>query len=207
MMLNLTARAVPLVRPRRLDDVDARWEYTAHYSFAIPTPDLLDAIADHAPHGVIEEAAGGGYLAALLRAHGVPRVRAFDLKPTPPPAQPAFGTLIPGEYNQHIAHSWGDVHAGGAGQSALFPELTLLLCWPPEASPAALDSLAAYQGDTVALVAELPEDVDGRQPHTAEPLFFRHLRAGFALVERVAIPQWEAPGDGEHDTLTVWRRK
>lgn len=206
-MRNLNVAAIPLVSPQRLDDMDVRWEYTGHYSFAIPSAEALDAIADVSPNGVVEEAAGGGYWAALLRARGVPRVEAYDSHPVAPPAQPAFGTLIPSEYNQFIAHSWGEVRAGSAGACAAHPNLSLMLCWPPETSRAALIALDSYEGDTLIYVGELPEAVDGRQPHMAEALFFHRLRSTWRQVDRVAIPQWEVPDDGEHDSLTVWKRR
>lgn len=205
-MRNPHVAAIPLVQPERLDDIDVRYEYTGHYSFAIANPEALDAIADHAPNGILEVCAGGGYWAALLRAHGVPRVEAFDSHPTPPPAQPAFGTLIPDCYSQFICHSWGGVRAATADIAASYPELALMLCWPPEQDRAARIALDRYEGDTVIYVGELPEDVLHRQPHMADPLFFRELRCGWHQVERVTIPQWEVPADGEHDSLTIWRR-
>jgi hypothetical protein len=203
---NLDVAAVRLVQPERLDDMDVRWEYTGHFSFAIPTGEALDVIADVSPTGVIEEAAGGGYWATLLRARGVPRVHAFDSHPLASPVQPAFATRIPNEYNQFISHSWGGVGLGIAGASAAHPDLTLMLCWPPERDHTALMALDSYEGDTLVYVGELPEDVDDRQPHMADPLFFRRLRLGWRQIGRVEIPQWQVPADGEHDSLTVWKR-
>ena len=195
---------IPLVYPSQLDDMQVRWEHTGRYSFAVVTEEALAAIAEASPRGAVEEAAGGGYLAALLRDRGV-RVEAFDLEPSPRPESMSGSAGYETGGNVYISHSWGGVKRAAAGVSAQYPDLTLVLCWPPEQEPAARVALESYLGETLVFIGELPDGLD-RPSHMADEQFFELLRTEWRKVREVAIPQWRVPDDGEHDTLSVWQR-
>ncbi len=195
------AGGTPLVQPVRLGDMGVRYAYTGRYSFAILTGEALSAIADVSPVGAVEECAGGGYLAGLLRGRGV-YVEAFDVAPAPHPEPSRRGEP---PYNAFIDTSWGGVRQAPAGVSASYPELTLVLCWPPEQDPAARIAVESYRGGTLVYIGELLSDGLGRSPHMADEEFFALLRSEWTMVREVAIPQWRVP-EPEHDTLSIWRR-
>lgn len=58
------------------------------------------------------------------------------------------------------------------------------------------EALAAYKGDTVALVGEWDGDTGSQE-------FSQALLLGWSLQEAIPIPNWS---DTAHD-LTVWRRR
>lgn len=80
--------------------------------------------------------------------------------------------------------------------TGLHRDHTLFLCYPPPASKMAEEALAAYTGDTVALVGEWDGD-------TGRPEFTRALLRGWSLQEAIPLPNWS---DTAHD-LTLWTRR
>lgn len=189
---------------RRADQGDLRWnarrELVKRYSWAIPNAEALATIAAHAPAGVVEIGAGGGYWASLLQQAGV-SVIAYD--PVPPPQ----------ESHWHDGHPWTEVLAGDHTAVIGHPDRALFLCWPNYDQPHAASAVELYGGDTVIYVGEGTGGCtgDGRLhrllgetecycwgdscPCADTPPLFRE-------VARVDIPQW----DGIHDSLTVHAR-
>lgn len=176
-------------------------------AFAVPDDAALDAIARHAPRGVVEIGAGTGYWAALLARRGL-EVDAFDLHPAGSGDAEWCGPFEP----------YFTVHRGDAEDAARFPERSLFMCWP-YMDDMALRALMAYRGETLIYIGE------GRGGCTASDEFFdlvdeewghwcqicddyremphEHFSAPkWRLVERIEIPQWW----GLHDALYFYGR-
>jgi len=109
-----------------------RHKLSMRYSWAVPTDEALDAIAEWGP--IVEVGAGTGYWAHLLEARGVDIV-AYDLNP------PGTRKLLPDHVLEQLPKDkrppWHsdqrplfDVQHGGAPVAALHPDRTLLLVWP-----------------------------------------------------------------------------
>lgn len=170
------------------------------YSFAVPSPAAVDAIAQHSPSGVVEIGAGGGYWAMLLQQRGVD-VIAYD--PQPPP----------GESRWHTGRAWTAVHKGDHTMAAEHPTRTLLLCWPSYDKPWPARALECYTGDTVVYIGEGYGGCTGDNRMHAllgspdcwcwdEPCQCDNPDPLYREITDVAIPQWS----GIHDHLTVYRR-
>lgn len=180
----------------------SRTELVKRYSWAIPSPEALTAIADHAPRGVVEIGAGGGYWAMLLQQAGVPVV-AYD--PVPPPC----------ESHWHDGHPWTEVLLGDHTSVLGHPDRALLLCWPNYDAPHAAQAIELYGGDTVIYIGEGSGGCTGDDRMHAllgevecwcwdEPCHCaaKTTTALFREVAAVDIPQWS----GIHDRLTVHKR-
>lgn len=168
-----------------------RHELVRLYAWAVPTDEALDVIARYAP--IAEIGAGTGYWAYLLRRRGVD-VIAYDLAP------PALATSGPPQRRNHYhegMHCWTEVRAGGARRARRHPDRTLLLCWPPYATPMADVALRSYRGQTVVYIGE------GDGGCTGDDAFHRRLAREWDETLHVGLPQWH----GIYDSLTVYRRK
>lgn len=107
------------------------------FAWAVPNEAALLAIAQHAPRGVVEIGAGGGYWAYELRRTGAD-VIAYDLDPAG----------VGGWHNG----PWSRVHLGDHRKVKHHPDRTLLLCWPNgDWADRAVD---LYRGDTVIYVGQ-----------------------------------------------------
>lgn len=162
----------PSCRRDLLNPVDARelgaaeWlmfkaAVAAHFAWAVPTSDAIDAITRHTSR-VIEIGCGSGYWAWLMKQRGIDVV-AVD--PAPP------------------AHVWHKVSVQSHEAIAEHPDRALFLCWPPWSTTMAFETLSAYAGDLVVYVGEW-------MGGNADVPFFGQLSATFELIESVAIPQW-----------------
>ena len=195
------------------------------YAWGVPSAEALQAIADASPHGVVEVGAGTGYWAHLLELEHGTSVSAFDVSPCQLGDINGFHALA----NVGNVIPFANVSSGGAEVAALYPQRTLLLCWPPRESDGsgtgerdvammACDALNHYTGETVAYVgvcaaASLlsePAAADGSMADaaaarhdTAGGAFEAALTANFELVRQVALPNWPPL----KDSLTLWRRK
>lgn len=162
----------------------ARHELVRTHAWAIPTERAIDAIVKHSPAGVVEIGAGGGYWARMLRERGL-LVMAYD--------EEEVHNVV------RSRGSWSPVDVGGPEKAALWPQLTLFLCWPPYDTPMALMSLLAYKGDKFVYVGE------GYGGCTGDDAFHALLEKEWREIEDdgVWLPQWP----GIHDTLYVYERK
>lgn len=163
---------------------DQRRHLNSVFSFAVPTPEVLDLIVGYGP--VVEIGAGTGYWARLLTERGCD-ILAFDL------LGEAFDKWFPsGQY--------GDVEKGGTEKAAEHADRTLLLVWPPYDEPMALDALTAYRdagGQRLIYVGE------GCGGCTGDEAFHDALEGpGWTEVCSMAMPQW----DGINDWFTVYER-
>lgn len=163
------------------------------YAWAIPTNEALDAIARHAPQGIIEIGAGTGYWASLLRERGVD-VLAFDMAPLAP-----AGHAAPYLNRYHgDALPWTQVELGTEHilMGDLHHERALFLCWPPYADDMAANALRFYRGDTLIYIGESGGGCTG------DDAFHGMLEQAWEEVACVGLPQFP----GIHDDLTIYRR-
>lgn len=198
----ITVARPALVRDENpyLDELNAAWAQAAElhydsgmfharrrlaplYAWAVPDQEAVDTLVALGP--LVELGAGTGYWAALVSLAGGDVV-AYDAAP-PGEADNVYGHR----------HQWHPVHLGGPEKAAEHGDRALFLCWPPYDSPFALDSLLAYQGDTVAYVGE------GRGGCTGDDLFHEELDAHWECTTTVQIPTWQ----GVYDRLEVYRRR
>lgn len=191
--LDLTLRSFNV--DRSLSWVMRREVLVRRYAWAVPTDEALDELAKHAP--LVEMGAGTGYWASLLRARGVD-VIAYDKTPVGNPelpnpwhsereGLPLGAKIVP----------FTEVLCGAPAVLAQRADRSLFLCWPPYSDPMAYDSLMAWEGKTLVLVAE------GTGGATADEPFWERLDELFECVAHVRLPQWP----GLHDVMTVWRRR
>ena len=146
-----------------LDLPARRRELAAAFSWAIPAPPALEALARHGP--LLECGAGTGYWAALLRAGGADVV-ATDIAPPGP------------RWTQVLARD--SVRAVRA-----HPGRALFLCWPPfDDDGASYAALRAYRGPVLAYVGDGPDGATG----TAR--FHQELALNWTPAEQVALPNW-----------------
>jgi len=182
--------------------------------FSVPSEAALDVLSQYAP--LVEVGAGTGYWAAALEQRGVD-VLAFDAQPP----TPAFNNAFFNATFTMVRACQGNIFAGAAG-AALSSQRTLLLVWPlnndvneqrgaPEngTSPWDADCLRAFVaagGRTVAYVGErresLPACAHAECGVSSSSRLQEDLKAGFTLIEQVALPHWWF----EADDLTIWIR-
>lgn len=162
-----------------------RRELAAAFSWAIPSPDVIAAIAAYSP--LIDCGAGTGYWAALLAAQGADVV-AYDLNP---PDQSA-----------NEFHTGGDMwfavqQADSVEALARHRNRTLIMCWPPyQDDRASYVTLRAYQGSTLVYLG------DGADGTSGSVRFHRELGLNWHPVEERALPNWP----GLRDRLTIYKR-
>jgi hypothetical protein len=164
--------------------------FTHKYAWGIPNEEVLDKIAEFSP--LVEIGAGTGYWAYLLRKMGVD-VLAFDCCP------PSTDLGVENVFHTR-AVTWTDVLSGDESVLESIVDRTLFLCWPPENSPMAFNTLSKYKGNTLLFVG-----ID--QGHaTGDPTFFELLDEGWNLegdCQSVDIPRWP----GRTDALWIYHRK
>ena len=163
--------------PKHLDE---RPTLVQRYSWALPTDDALEVIARYAP--VVEMGAGGGYWSHLMRERGIDVI--------------AYDREHPHADNYFARHLWTKIEPGGPAVLREHGDRSLFLCWPPNNSAMATNCLKRWSGTHVIHVGEWRISTGSRGFHD-------RLEAGFELVEKLSIPQWE----GMYDMLTVWRRR
>jgi hypothetical protein len=160
------------------------------YSYALPTPELLGALASYEP--IVEMGAGRGYWASLLRAAGVD-VIAYDEWPA------RKGAPIVG--NQYLSplntHAYTDVLRGGPRDLARHSDRALFLCWPPIGNMAE-DCLKWFDGDTLIYLGTGPDGMD------APDRFFEKLAKRWTPeASWVVEPSiWDTK-----EEMTVYRRR
>jgi hypothetical protein len=169
--------ALSAVSPsRELNHYALKDALTALFSYAIPTPEAIAAIAKRTD-SVVEIGAGSGYWSALLHGAGV-RVSAFDNGSWKLPAL------------------WHEVRRGGTPRAAKTDAKALLLCWPPHASRMAYDALRSFRGDLLAYVGESGYGCTGdARFHDLIDREWRH---------EITAPSVQWPG--LHDYVYIYRR-
>eukprot|EP00892_Ulva_mutabilis_P004997 jgi/Ulvmu1/286/UM001_0290.1 len=157
------------------------------YAFAAPNAAAIAALAATGP--ILEVGAGVGYWAHLLREAGATVVATDEL-----PTSQCDSENV-NQYHGRVP-SWTHIEKAMSSCTADYSDHTLFLCYPPPASKMAEEALAAYTGDTVALVGEWDGD-------TGTHDFSEVLLMGWTLQEAIPLPNWS---DTAHD-LTIWRRR
>lgn len=155
--------------------ISARHELVLSHSWAVPCEEALDAIAKWSPNGVVEIGAGTGYWAGLLRDRGVDVV-AYDVEPY---------------VSSQAKAQWSDVLKGNHMYVMKHPDRSLLLCWPPYATPMAANTLRRYRGDTVLYIGEGSSGCNGDEE-------FHEMLEDWEQVEYISLPQWPGIRDGLH---------
>jgi hypothetical protein len=201
-------RRDPLPRSSSQDDLilwAQQWEDARHdrnrlvnrYSYAIPTPEAIEAIASYSP--ILEIGAGTGYWAWLLRL-----ARADVVAVDRHPPDSCDNWWFQG------SPTWTRVDYGTESWVRIEPDRTLFLCWPPfegtepfdlatarkQRQCMAYNALRLYTGDRFIYVGEESWGC------CAGWLFWRQIEKRWHVVREVDIPQWE----GIHDALYVYER-
>jgi len=174
---------------RQIGSMKAREELCHRYAWAIPTPEVIEAIAQFSP--LVEYGAGRGYWAALIEAAGG-EIDCFDEKP---PDVSTGNIWHPNK--KGWTKTFTKVHQVGSEITVVYPEATLFLCWPPYNTPMAYDCLRQYEGKRLVFVGE------GDGGCTADDAFWELLQSEWEEVLDLTIPTWW----GIRDYVSVWERK
>lgn len=154
------------------------------YSWAIPSDDVLDAIANSGP--LVEIGAGTGYWAALLRMRGADLI-AYDFEP---PETGRNGYTLK-------SNSWTEILPASETTVSYHPDRTLFLCWPPNNDEMAFRALRAYKGRTLIYVGE---EFPGC---TADANFHQLLEDRWILDKKIDLKRWHLI----KDSAFFFRRK
>jgi hypothetical protein len=188
-----------------MDATTRMWElrddWTKRYAWAVPSEEALDAVAALSP--LVEVGCGNGYWASLLRARGA-RVDCFDT-----------ATIYKPGTHGRLTHPYVPIAVGDEFRATqMYPDSTLLLCWPPYDSPMAANALRSTRAEFVVFVGEVYgctasdeamqllghgssgwyDDDDEQRPSEPTPLFHE--------FREIEIPRWR----GMHDYVGLYRR-
>jgi hypothetical protein len=160
-------------------------EHGNRYSWAVPTPEAVEAIAEYAVP-VVDFGAGSGYWSMLLHQAGVDVV-AYD------------------DWSWGKPKLWFPVKDGGVEALSNHHDRAMLLVWPPAESSMAINALRAWDGDLLFYVGEILR-VNGT------PAFFGALSREWHLERRVDLPNWRGKVDELYvlrrgDPDDEWMRK
>ena len=172
-----------------------RHKLVRKYAWAVPTDEAINKIASFGK--IIEIGAGTGYWASLIAAAGA-EVLAFDIAP-------AGNGVWVNEYKH--TKSYFPMHQGTEEWAEVFPEYTLMLCWPPYDSPMASNCLWDYKGKNIIYIGEWQGcTADSTFFDQIEDTFFRGeqmLSTKWRIAEQVFLPNWM----GIHDSMYILERK
>lgn len=160
------------------------------YAWAIPNEEAINKIASFGK--IVEIGAGTGYWASLIADAGA-EVTAFDIAP-------AGNGVWKNPYDHEF--SYYKMYQGTEEWAEIFPDHTLLLCWPPYEEPMAANALAYFTGNRVVYIGEWGGC-------TADPDFFSMIEtspndgATWRVVEQVSIPCWSMI---VHDSMYILER-
>eukprot|EP00929_Paragymnodinium_shiwhaense_P082173 TRINITY_DN43223_c0_g1_i1.p1 TRINITY_DN43223_c0_g1~~TRINITY_DN43223_c0_g1_i1.p1 ORF type:complete len:738 (+),score=147.80 TRINITY_DN43223_c0_g1_i1:115-2328(+) len=196
----------------------------AVYGNAIPTDEALKAIAElRTP--IVELGCGTGYLARLLRSHGVDII-AYDIRP-PEIDSSRNSTIRKDESNSHNQDSEQalhhdeddgecifdralieDIRCGGPEVLKDYADRALLLAWPYEGSDEVgwdARCLELYAGQTVIFIGDWEGRTRAKQKAgmTSSPAFQKRLVQDFVCISRASMGKWAMVAD----ELSIWRRK
>jgi hypothetical protein len=161
------------------------------FSWAIPTSEVIEALAQFSP--IVEIGCGRGYWADLLQKAGAD-VRAYDSAPP----QKSNNNVYHKTHKEGFPRAFSRVLFGN--QAVLYdmdPARALFLCWPPYDTSMGYECLTAYQGDTVIYIGE------GRGGCTGDDQFHALLESDWDSSLEFDIPTWW----GIRDFVSVYNRK
>ncbi len=160
----------PLIRFAEKDREESyrkkRMELVTKYSWAVPTEEAINSIADYSKTGLIDFGAGSGYWASLISNKGI-NVNAIDNWTDKKPE-----------------HLFYPVKTGSYELLKFQSDKVLMLVWVPQATDMALTALKTWNGKKLIYVGE-PPPARGN----ANPAFFEELK-NWTLVKVITIPQW-----------------
>ena len=195
---------LPVGQPALPDTGPTRDDLCWKYAWAIPDPAslafLVDLEARLGGRGILELGAGTGYWAWQLNQLGI-TVVAYDEMPPDRAANHWHRPHRRRSRHDSAAHPtrpvFHPVGQGGAELAAAGPDLTLLLCWPPYATPFADQALAHYAGTRLIYIGEGPGGC------CADDGFFARLDADWEEIDHHRPVNWW----GIHDWITAYQRK
>ena len=183
-------RAVEAVYPERSRhgmalrvESEAQYRCLELYSFAIPHHDILKAIGDRSPHGILELGAGSGYWSYLL-----------SLLPADVVAVDREVKESRYSFEKHW-HPVVEQDGREAVRDAAHAKRTLLLCWPDESWAA--ECLQLSNSGTLAYVGAKDCVGTGGDSLAAE------IRDQWSPVLVRPMPNWY----GESTLLAIYRRR
>lgn len=156
------------------------------YCWTIPDPDTLAFVAGHAGDGLVDPVAGTGYWAYLLAQMGVD-VICYDLNP-------GMDFVVNGWHGDDL---YADISAKDCAEAtALHPDRTLFLSWPPHGQDVGARILLAYKGYRVIYIG------GARGGATGDDQMHRLLDSDWTEVDcRQPVLWW-----GQHDRVMVYER-
>jgi hypothetical protein len=192
---------------------------TSTWTWAIPSPDVLDYMTDVLNgRPVVELGAGNGYWAWMLSQYGID-VNAYDIAPIGH-ADSWFSRKKKDQLldetdwkDDHPPREFHPVKKGSIEvlRKRVNANRVLFLCWPPYSSDFAYQAVKEFQGDTVIYIGEpaggctadwkffgLMEGIDDRWGDDDEPIPGQE----WERIGHVPLVQWS----GIHDALYVYRR-
>jgi hypothetical protein len=165
--------------PDTMVQADIHHHLTSTYSWPMTTAHAVNKIKHFVGNsGVVDFGAGNGYFAYLLSQQGVDTI-AID----------NWSGGKPGK-------TWHPVELGDVDSLVGTSDLALLLSWPPQFRPMALDALRQWNGTHLIYAGEILR-------RTADVAFHRELAENWRLVERIQIPQWR----NFNDAIFLFERK
>lgn len=175
-----------------------RHELCAEYSWAIPDPDSIAFVLEHAGKSIVEMGAGTGYWAWQLAQLGAD-VIAYDRDPPQISGRNNYHSPkddVYGEPTGKLRTVFFDVRKGTAVKLKAHSDRALFLSWPPM-SAMAFDSLKAYKGRRLVYIGESYGGC------TASDDFFALINKEWTLIASHKVVQWF----GIHDYVMVYDRK
>ncbi len=176
-------------------EIGRRRRFIKEYSWSVPTPTAIAAIAELIDNRrLLEIGAGSGLWSSLLNATGISVTATDDYS----------WTALMNEKKQRLPSGF-TVPAGrffpveqldGPTAVRKYPEhQALLVCWPPPDRSWAFQALACFQGDQVVFI--------GDKGCTADEAFYAELATGWQQHHEISIPTWP----GIHDAIYLYERK
>jgi hypothetical protein len=176
-------------------EIGRRRRFMREYSWAVPAPAAVGAIAAFVGgRRVIEAGAGAGLWARLLSDFGVSITATDD-------GSWSAGTVgdeqsLPGGFSVALGRFFPVEQLDGAEAVRRYADHeALLLCWPPPDRPMAYACLSAFRGDSLVYI--------GDRRCTGDDAFRLALATDWRLVESVELPSWP----GIDDTVYMYRRR
>jgi hypothetical protein len=165
-----------------------RHDFTARYAWTITDPATVDFVIRHAGPRLVDPLAGTGYWAWLLSQAGVDVV-AYDQHPPTVDSES-------NRWHRNVAAHCPVMQGDAVDTVTVHGDRTLLLAWPPCASPLGADVLRAYAGPRVIYIGE------GQFGCCGDDAMFDLLARDWVEVADHVPVQW----DGLHDVVRVYHR-
>jgi len=166
---------------------DKRGEFTAFFSWAIPTYDAINKIKEFANGDtILEIGAGLGLWAKLLELEGAKIIA------TEPRSDGYKHNKLDDSYYYFNCHKLDYIESLDK-----FKDLNILmLCWPPYSTKMAFYTLKKFKGNKFIYIGESCGGCN------ADDSFFSLLDKEWKEIDEISIPQWW----GIHDCMVLYER-